>query len=292
MGKSTQPQLNISFPAAKLALVSQSLNSAIRSLLRHPAHFPALSTCVTNLGLWNYKKAVDAYHRRAEGTSGAEIELSSSYCLHPLSCRRGTHDFDVFLQIFMEREYGCLDRLKGVHSIVDCGANVGYSSAYFLSIFPEARVIAIEPDPGNFETLRRNLAPFGERAVLLQTGLWSHPTELRISNEVYRTGGSWARQVCECAPGETGFQAVDMNTLIARTGRDRIDLLKIDIEGAEAVVFAAGCERWLDKVGSLVIELHDDSSFGDGRSLVKRVMHEAGFTETESGELSVFQRPG
>ena len=38
--------------------------------------------------------------------------------------------------------------------------------------------------------------------------------------------------------------------------------MKIDIEGAEVVVFDASCSSWLNRVETIAIELHDDSSFG------------------------------
>jgi hypothetical protein len=43
----------------------------------------------------------------------------------------GSSDLHVFRQIFVEREYGCLDDLADVRLIIDCGANAGYSSGSF-----------------------------------------------------------------------------------------------------------------------------------------------------------------
>ena len=59
--------------------------------------------------------------------------------------------------IHVDLEYEPLDDLDDIRLVVDCGANVGYASAYFLSHFPQARVIAVEPDDQKFEALRRNL---------------------------------------------------------------------------------------------------------------------------------------
>jgi len=69
--------------------------------------------------------------------------------------RRGTSDLSAFNQIFVQREYACLDDLVGVDLIVDCGAYVGYSSAYFLTQFPNSNIVAIEPDPENFSLLKK-----------------------------------------------------------------------------------------------------------------------------------------
>jgi hypothetical protein len=78
----------------------------------------------------------------------------------PLRCRPNTSDKDAFEQIFIEREYSCLDDLSNVDLVIDCGANVGYSAAYFLTRFPNCKVICVEPDFSNFKLLEKNLAPF------------------------------------------------------------------------------------------------------------------------------------
>lgn len=195
--------------------------------------------------------------------------------------------------MFVHREYACLDALTNVRTIIDCGANVGYSTAYLLTRFPQATVMSVEPDHANFELLKRNTAAYGKRVQLIESAVWSHPAILRMAPvQSYRDGREWSRQVCECAPGEIGFTAWDLNQLIEKSGSPRVDLLKIDIEGAEAVVFTGNYQAWLPRVDTVVIELHDDSMFGDGKILVKRVMAKAGFRETEANELSIFQRAG
>ena len=65
--------------------------------------------------------------------------------------RFGTSDRAVFNQIFIEQEYACLNHVKDPKLIMDCGANVGYSSLWFLNRYPGAHMIAIEPDAGNFK---------------------------------------------------------------------------------------------------------------------------------------------
>jgi len=209
---------------------------------------------------------------------------------HPLFARGGSTDLRVFQQVFVEREYGCLDDAAGVELVIDCGANVGYSSAWFLSRWPGARVLAVEPDAENFAALRRNLAPYGARATLLRAGLWSHPCGLRMEESAFRGGGAWARQVRETRPGEEpGLPAFDVPSLLERAGAARASVLKIDVEGAEAVVFAGACD-WLDRVDNLVIELHDDSHFGDARAAFFRAIEGRGFALGTSGELTVARR--
>jgi len=74
----------------------------------------------------------------------------------------------------------------------------------------------------------------------------------------YRDGREWANQVRECISGEIAdVTAIDFLSLMDNAGLNEVDLLKIDIEGAERIVFTGDCEPWLDRVRNIAIELHD-----------------------------------
>ena len=175
----------------------------------------------------------------------------------PVFVRAGTSDRHVFRQVLVNLEYDCLRQPLNPKLIVDCGANVGYSSIFFLGKYPAAHVVAIEPEPGNFTQLKRNLAPFGRRVTAIQSGIWSHPTGLTIRRGQFGDGRDWATQVVETPSGQApDIQAVDMAGVLAASGFPRIDILKVDIEGAESALFGRFTEQWLNKVDNLVIELH------------------------------------
>jgi FkbM family methyltransferase len=226
--------------------------------------------------------------KKCDKSSRAVHILHLRRTTHPLSIRANSSDIGVFDQIFIEAEYACLNELVDIRLIVDLGANVGYSSAYFLSHFPEAQVIAVEPDPTNFALLERNMSPYGNRVRTVHAGIWSHPTRLVIRNTPYRDGGEWTRQVQECGATEKGdIEGVDLDTLLKRSGHERISLLKIDIEGAEAVIFAQNYKSWIDKVSTIVIELHDDSAFGEASDVFFSAIRGLGFQVARSGELTI-----
>jgi FkbM family methyltransferase len=239
------------------------------------------------LGGLNYLHFAYQERRLAAPACRDPLPLRSRLAAHPLLCRPHTSDILVFDQIFIEREYRPLDHLMDPGLIIDCGANVGYSSAYLLSRFPRAQLIAVEPDPGNFDLLQRNLRAFGARARAYQTAIWSHTTRLTLATQEFRDGAEWSRHVRECGPGEAGFDALDLGTILARSGQPRIALLKMDIEGAEAVVFSRNFESWLGKVDHIAIELHRDSPFGDASKAFFSAIEGQGFTITTAGELTL-----
>jgi hypothetical protein len=90
--------------------------------------------------------------------------------------------------------------------------------------------------------------------------VWSHPTSLTFVSENGADGLEWARRMRPCDPLEDGqLLSTDIDTILRNSGFERISILKIDVEGAEAEIFASNYESWLDRVDNLVIELHGDS---------------------------------
>jgi FkbM family methyltransferase len=221
---------------------------------------------------------------------GREFRVSTPLARHPLAFRAGTSDGNVFSQIFLHREYRCLDPVAHADLVIDGGANVGYSSAYFLSRYPEAHLIAIEPDPDNFAMLQRNLAPYGDRVTLIRGALWSSSSGVVITSPPPGQRLEWAVKVRSAEPGETPTVAtVDVASLLRDAGTDRISILKIDIEGSEREVFSpdANARTWLGRVDNLVIELH-------GRRCTEVFMDAIdgfGFDVSTCEELTVCRRP-
>jgi FkbM family methyltransferase len=234
--------------------------------------------------------AVRYKFERLKGRSvghSAPYTLTSKHLSYPVQVRPGSSDLMVFNQIFVEREYRCLDDLEEASFIIDCGANVGYSSAYFLSRFPNARVVAIEPEASNFAALRANTRAFGSRISTLQAGVWSRPCGLVVERPETPTN-EWAFTVRESVAGEHADAiGTDLTTIWRDAGCPTISILKIDIEGSETVVLAAAEKPWLDSVENLVIELHDEhaeTAFG-------KAIAGQGFSISVCGELTVCRRP-
>lgn len=200
----------------------------------------------------------------------------------PVHGRTQDSDSLVLKQIFLSREYAPIDDQVDVRFVLDCGANAGYSSIYFLNRFPRCRVMAVEPDPANVRLLRKNLKPYGDRTDVVEAGVWSTSTKVVIE----RGNEAWATRVRAVRGGERGdVEAVDISFLLRRAGFERIDVLKMDIEGSEAEVFSANVNAWLPRVRTLVIELHGERA----ASIVRGALASYDCAELISGEVSIFR---
>jgi FkbM family methyltransferase len=208
-------------------------------------------------------KALRLRRRLGLGIGGGPRPLRLKGYEHPVYLRHWASDIHVFDAIFVNDEYGGVDLGPpggaGPALLLDCGANVGYASLYFLNRYPGLRVIAVEPDPGNYAVCVDNLAPFGDRATVVRSAVWSHPTGLTIVRDA-EAGHEWDIRVVETRPGcRPDLRATSIPELLDGLGPSvpGIDLLKIDIEGAEAAVFAGPCD-WLARVKNIAIELHGE----------------------------------
>jgi FkbM family methyltransferase len=195
-------------------------------------------------------------------------------------------DVDQFEATFLERDLKFAEALRVTRPrlIVDLGANVGYASAFLLSLFPDAFSLAVEPDPRNIARCRTNLAPYGKRALLIQGAVWSGCRQLVLSPGTFGDGREWATEVREARPGEQAdVTAYDVPTLLARCPVDTVDLLKIDIEGSEKALFSSNVDRWIDRVRNICIELHGE----DCRRVFFDAMRHHTFEAAMSGQYLV-----
>lgn len=194
---------------------------------------------------------------------------------HTISCRPTEPDRFTICHVFIERDCDVPIPLAP-RLIVDAGANVGYVSVYYANQYPEADIVALEPDLGNFAAAERNCAPY-PRVQLLHAALWPRDTALHIVDPNIK---SWMFQVHEASDGETEIvEGISIPTLLRRSGHERIDILKLDIEGSEEPLFASpDCQDWMPSVDVIVVETHGEAS----ERAVSEAMREASFTLFET----------
>lgn len=154
--------------------------------------------------------------------------------------------------------------------IVDCGANVGLSVLYMKALYPEARIIAFEPDPVVFSVLEANIHRFGLKDVeIRQAAVWTEEGVARFR----RQGGDAGRLAVHDGEEDT----VDVRTVRLRDLLGRpIDLLKIDVEGAEGALLA-DCDNALERVERVFVEYHSMLDRAQDIDVVFQVLRRAGF---------------
>lgn len=153
--------------------------------------------------------------------------------------------------------------------ILDCGANIGISCLYFRRRFPQAKITAFEPDPDIFAFLKENLAGAGCGDIeLVAKGVWSSDTTLKFHSE-----GSDAGRI-DTSIGCNGIKIPTVR--LCDYLSESIDLLKIDIEGAETKVIL-DIVPCLANVRNIFVEYH--SFAGQAQTLGKLVqaLSDAGF---------------
>ena len=153
-----------------------------------------------------------------------------------------------------------------VRVIVDAGANIGIESVRMQHFHPQAHITAIEPDPGNYGLLLQNLRE--DRVETMNRGIWSSDASLKILPGNTNEGFS----VRPVQPGETAdLEAVTMDKILRRAGGE-IDILKMDIEGAEYEVFS-GNPEWVNHVKVFVFECPDRDHPGAAAQIFRALAH-------------------
>jgi FkbM family methyltransferase len=184
----------------------------------------------------------------------AEMELRVPDFGHRLVLRLKSSDLPTYSKIFRSQDYHFYTS-KEPRFIIDAGANVGYAALYFAKQFPEARILAIEPEEGNFKLLQKNTATF-RNIVPVHGALWNKNGTINLVDPGI---GPWGFQTHENASEHafvTSVPAFTIDRLMKDHGFERVDILKVDIEGGEKEVFE-NSEEWIDKVGVIMAELHD-----------------------------------
>jgi len=179
----------------------------------------------------------------------------------PVLLRARESDQDVFRKVFVRAEYQHRFLPAEARTIIDAGANVGISVLWFHLRFPQALIVALEPDPANFRCLQANCGHL-DRVLLLNAALWGEDTELALQTTLDgKPMEAWSTRTIPATgqptPGSAMTRAHTVRSVMAQAGIDHLDLLKIDIEGAEKDVFEAQDLAWLDRTSVITAEFHD-----------------------------------
>lgn len=156
----------------------------------------------------------------------------------------------IYDEIFERFNYD-FDTENQTPFIIDCGANIGISTLFFKRRYPEATILAFEPDKEVYNYLQKNIEQVQDsRIILLNKGVWKEDAELEFMSD----GSDAGSVVILENSGNRRLNKITAVRLSPFMNRE-IDFLKIDIEGAELDVLKEIGDR-LNLVKRIFIEYH------------------------------------
>ena len=201
-------------------------------------------------------------------------------------------DYSVFYQIFNKKEYEILLSIYHLNMlnfektiIIDAGANVGYTSIFFLNKLDNPQIFGIEPSKANIEIYKKNiiLNGYSENVIFYENALCGEVNKKFNIDSSFRDGLDWGLFTQE---DEFGLiRGITLNQIIFENKLNYISILKIDIEGSERFIFKEdGDLEFLNITKIIALEIHDEFSI---RNTINEILYKRNFVLIESGELTI-----
>lgn len=162
-------------------------------------------------------------------------------------------DLFVFHEIFLGKCYHIPHPWQhNIQVVVDLGANIGLSTLFYESLFSGVHYTCVEPDNQNVVLLKQNLAALNDRATIISGAVSVHSGYETFHSSPWSWGGYLNKQENEGCR----VQCYTMEEILAMSHiHTNVDLLKVDIEGAECDIFSKN-NNWLSRVRMIITELH------------------------------------
>ena len=170
--------------------------------------------------------------------------------------RSGTPD----LAVAIDSLGGEFDAVLGLPDpgglIIDAGGYIGTAALKLAAAFPNSKVICLEPSASNLEILRRNVGAISNIAVM-QAALAATEGEATLHDA---GNGEWGFSIVADGTGPRrplgAVPTVTIEGVLAHEERDRLFLLKLDVEGAEVEILTASA-GWIGCTDIIIAELHE-----------------------------------
>jgi len=191
----------------------------------------------------------------------------------------------AYLGCFEPEETAWVRRLlRPGMTFLDVGANVGYFTLLASSLVgATGRVVAVEPSPSAFAALARATADLGNVSAV-PVGLSDSSGTLALYVPPEAHGNHAPTMIATPGWQEVRVEVLTLDELTARHGLERIDLLKLDVEGHEARILG-GAVRALSerRIGAVLCEFNDYwlRQAGSSPAEVWRMLSDHGFRDAE-----------
>jgi len=171
--------------------------------------------------------------------------------------------YEILFQTKYKSEYFFPDKLNP-KVIFDIGGNIGITSIYLASIFPDAKIYTFEPLPDNFEILIKNIQKY-DNIEAFNIGLGSKNGNFKVylsdDSENYGGVSFFPHPIGNKSDAYVSCEVKNINEMMEKINIESIDLIKIDTEGAEYDILTALHEKILRNVSWITGELHGNQDF-------------------------------
>jgi FkbM family methyltransferase len=196
----------------------------------------------------------------------------------------------LFKEMFIVEEYNSAYNGSSPF-IIDCGANIGMATLYFKWRFPDAVIHSFEPDPVTFKLLQKNIEQNGISNVTLHNkAVSTYNGTIVFYNDINNPGSLLMSTRSDRHPdNKTEVPCIKLAEFI--NTQNKIDIVKIDIEGAEFILFEdLAAENALVTVQEMFIEYHhkignEPSKFGKFLTIIEHAQFEYELNTSSTGLL-------
>lgn len=210
----------------------------------------------------------------------------------PVHYRTSTSDMIMIYEILLKKNYDAeywLPQEIEPEIILDIGGNIGITSIYLANRFPNAQIYTFEPVPQNFEILKKNAKPYKNIHVFnVGLGKEDGTFDIYMSSDSENFGGASLNSDFEVdSTSKTTCTIRDINIMLFELEINKIDLIKIDTEGAEFDILKNLQKEKLEQVRWITGELHGCKDF-ELLSYLASLNFEIGMKKSLNNKLFMF----
>jgi FkbM family methyltransferase len=147
-----------------------------------------------------------------------------------------------------------IDNNLSVKVILDFGSNIGTSIILYRHYFPNATILGVEMEKTNFELCKRNVEGLSN-VYIENLAIWSIDDSVLGFDKINDANAFHINEKSSNINGQ--IKSITVEKLFQKYSLNHVDLVKIDIEGAEKNIFFEGSLGWLNQVDYIILEFHD-----------------------------------